>query len=348
MTADGPGNGRPFFRGPRARSEGGQPELEPTEPGVAESGAPRAGRGPQPDATQPIDHQLDTAPSPVVAPAAAGELPAMAVPSAEPTSAVDDLFAHSRFREYEENLVPVPLPVPRRSASRGARVAGPPPRVTGAPPRVSRTQKVMIISLGGLAAILALVALFFMGTRLPTLTGAASTEASASRTPSATPRATPTVATQGPAAPGVHGWNELRGGECLDPFRTPWAERFTVVDCAVAHPAQMVFRGTFPATLPPSAAPSSAPPSTNAGQVPVSSFPGVAALQAQISLLCTAPGVLDLSAAGQYSDAQVQGSYPVSVTQWDAGEHDYFCFISRSSGEPLTGSIAGTKAAPTP
>ena len=296
-------------------------------------------RGPEPEATQPIDHQLDTAPAPALAPVVAAELPATA-----DQSGVHDLFAHSRFREYEENLIPVPLPVPRRSASRGARFAGPPPRAPGPPPRVSQAQKVMIISLGALAAVLALVALFFVGTRLPTLTGTAPAGASASRTPSATPSATPTVAAIGPVARGVHGWNELRGGECLDPFTTPWAEKFTVVDCAVAHPAQMVFRGTFPATLPPAVAPASAPPA----RVPASSFPGVEALQAQISLLCAAPGVLDLSAAGQYSDAQVQGSYPVTAAEWDAGEHDYFCFVSRSSGAPLTGSIAGAKPASTP
>jgi hypothetical protein len=83
----------------------------------------------------------------------------------------------------------------------------------------------------------------------------------------------------------------------------------------------MVFRGTFdPATFP--------------------TFPGAAALQAQISALCAAPGVLNLAAAGQYSDAQVQGSYPVTQAEWDAGQHDYFCFVSRSSGQPLTGSVA--------
>ncbi|MDP9026900.1 MAG: hypothetical protein M3N46_04995, partial [Actinomycetota bacterium] len=66
------------------------------------------------------------------------------------------------------------------------------------------------------------------------------------------------------------------------------------------------------------------------------------------SLLCAAPGVLDLRAAGQYADAQVQGSYPVTAQQWAAGQHDYFCFISRASGQPLTGSVAVAKAAPAP
>jgi hypothetical protein len=126
-------------------------------------------------------------------------------------------------------------------------------------------------------------------------------------------------------AVGIHSWQDLLGGECLNPYASPWAEKFTVVDCSTPHPAQMVFRGTFDPTS-------------------VATFPGAAAQQAQISLLCAAPGVLDLGAAGQYNDAQVQGSYPVTQAEWDAGQHDYFCFVSRASGQSLTGSVAVQKA----
>ena len=69
-------------------------------------------------------------------------------------------------------------------------------------------------------------------------------------------------------------------------------------------------------------------------------YPGEEALAAQMSLLCSAPGVLNLAAAGGVTDLQVQGAFPVSEEQWDAGERDYFCFVSRSSGEPITGSVA--------
>jgi hypothetical protein len=88
----------------------------------------------------------------------------------------------------------------------------------------------------------------------------------------------------------------------------------------------MVFRGTFDTTTTPS-------------------FPGVDKLQAQISLLCTAPGVINLAAAGAYNDAQIQGSFAVTEDQWAQGEHDYFCFVNRKSGQPLTGSIAVPRAA---
>lgn len=175
----------------------------------------------------------------------------------------------------------------------------------------------------GLAVLLALGGLFLLGTWLPELLASspAATPPIPTKTSTPTPTPTPTVAATGPVAAGIHGWNELLGGECLSPYISPWAEKFTVVDCAAPHPAQMVFRGTFDPTATPT-------------------FPGTGALQAQISLLCAAPGVLDLAAATQYSDAQVQGSYPVTQAQWDAGQRDYFCFLSRSSGQPLTGSVA--------
>ena len=60
-----------------------------------------------------------------------------------------------------------------------------------------------------------------------------------------------------------------------------------------------------------------------------------------MNLLCTAPGVIDVKAVSGMADLQVQGAYPATAEQWDAGARDYYCFASRSSGEKLTASIAG-------
>ncbi|GGE92808.1 hypothetical protein [Mycetocola zhadangensis] len=189
----------------------------------------------------------------------------------------------------------------------------------------------------GLAAVLVLVGLFFLGTRLPGLFGG---EPAAAPTPSTTESATPTetvtptptappaeVVTVGPVPPGEHKWTALLGGECLEPFSTPWAENFTVVDCATPHKAQMVF--TAPVTSDPAAP-----------------YPGEAEIASQIALWCSAPGVLDAAAAGAFTDLQVQGTYPVNEEQWADGERNYFCFISRSTGEPLTGTLAVAQPAP--
>ena len=186
--------------------------------------------------------------------------------------------------------------------------------------------------------VLVLVGLFFLGTRIPGLvagpatvpTATPSASAAASETPTATaepaPETTPeapAAPAAGPLAPGTYDWKQLAGGECLEPYTNPWAEEFTVVDCATPHAAQMVKK---------------APVSED----PAAAFPGEAAIAGQISLLCSAPGVLDLAAAGALNDVQVQGSYPVTAEQWAAGERSYYCFVSRSSAQPITGSLAGS------
>ena len=279
----------------------------------------------EPGPTQLIPHVVPAEEPP----AAATELfpveppfPVDPAPAADQDSAIDALFGETQFREYEPSVLD---PNERPFA---ARVAQTEPGSPDAPGRtgVSRTQKVLLSVAGGLVALLALVALFFVGTRLPALLGPA--PAVVISTPSSTPSPTSTAKPVGPIANGVHPWTALLGGECLDPYTNPWAEKFTVVDCAKPHPAQMVFRGTFDTTADPT-------------------FPGAEKLQSQISLLCAAPGVINLAAAGACSDAQVQGSYPVNEAEWAEGEHDYFCFVSRSSGQPLTGSVAvPTPAAP--
>ena len=166
--------------------------------------------------------------------------------------------------------------------------------------------------------MLVLAGLFFLGMQL---TGGAPDAASESPSPSET---TPEAAPE-PTAPqpvGVHAWDTLFGGECIDPFTDPWAEEFTVVDCAAPHAAQLVHRGVLPGDA---AAP----------------FPGEAALAGQMPALCSAAGVIDLAAAGSLNDLQVQGTFPVTEEQWADGERTYYCFANRSSGEPLTTPIQG-------
>jgi hypothetical protein len=226
---------------------------------------------------------------------------------------------------------PARAPEQRTTAAAAVPVGG-----ADAPPGgMDRRRKVLLLLIAlGLAAVLALAALFFLGVRLGA--GGSSTQAtptptptaspSPSETPSPTPAPTEEPAAAGPVAPGTHAWDDLRGGECLAPYASPWEEEYSVVDCAEPHPAQLVYRGGFPTDTP--------------------AFPGEQAILPQLSLLCSAPTVIDVSAAAPYGDLQVQGAYPVTAEQWEAGQRDIFCFVSRSTGEPLTGSIAMPQAAP--
>jgi hypothetical protein len=211
--------------------------------------------------------------------------------------------------------------------------------MTGDAPRhglAPRTHSVLIWSAVGLLAVVVLVLAFLIGTKL-----AAPARVPAAASPSATARSspvpTPTVVAVGPASIGSHRWDALRGGECVDPFISPFAENFTVVDCAAAHAAQLLRRGTFPAGGAPAASAATATPSPS----PPEEYPGLAALQAQTALLCGAPGVIDLAAAGAYSDLQFQASYAATAAEWKGGQRDYFCFVNRSSAQPITGSLAG-------
>ncbi len=231
------------------------------------------------------------------------------------------------------------------------RAAGPvqpaAPAPMAVPPADPRQRRKVALLLTALAviAVLVLGALFFLGMRLasqpaagpaaeataeptptPTPTPTPSPTPSETPTPTPTPTEDPGTAAAGPVAPGVHAWDDLRGGECLDPYASPWEEEFTVVDCANPHPAQLVHRGGFPTDAP--------------------DYPGEQAIQPQLSLLCSAPTVIDTAAAAPYTDLQVQGAYPATAEQWDAGQRDIFCFVSRTSGEPLTGSIAVPQAPP--
>jgi hypothetical protein len=191
----------------------------------------------------------------------------------------------------------------------------PPAAPRGGPNRTTRT---LIWVAGGLVVLLVLAGLYFLGTQL----GGGGTTPAAEPTPAPSATPTPTPDPTAPQPAGVHAWDTLFGGECLDPFQDPWAEEFTVVDCAAPHAAQLVLRAELPVDA-------------------AATFPGEAALGEQTRGLCTAPGVIDVGAASGIADLQVQGTYPVTEEQWAAGERTYYCFVNRAGGEPLTASLQG-------
>ncbi len=222
-------------------------------------------------------------------------------------SAIDSLFGESQFKEYEASAFP----------SEGlSALASTRPREPREP--LGTTQKVLLAVGGGLVGLLALVGLFMLGTKLPALFPPAP-EPEAAQTASPPVPAQPVVL--GPVAAGPHAWNDLLGTECLDPYVSAWQEEYTVVDCAAPHAAQMVFHGYF----------------ADEAWAP---FPGLPELKSRINLLCTTPTTVNYGVASQFSDIQVAASYAATEEEWVAGERDYYCFVSRSSAELLTTSVA--------
>lgn len=229
-------------------------------------------------------------------------------------SAIDSLFGESQFKEYEDTALP--------AEGFGALASGR-PREPREP--MGRTQRMLLIAAGGLVAALILVGVFMLGTTMPGILPQPEAKPPVVEETKAPVAAPPVV---GPVAAGTYEWNELLGTECLEPFGNAWDEEFTVVDCATPHTAQLVYRGIF-------------------GDEAFAPYPEASELEARINLLCTAPTSINYAAAGALSDIAVSASYPASAEQWDAGEREYFCFLTRSSGEPLTVSLANAPVAET-
>ncbi len=234
--------------------------------------------------------------------------------SEDETSTIDSLFAEDAFRDYEDSILPPaarPAPSPRTVPSTSA------PR-----PPLAPAQRVLLWIAGLLVVAIALVALFVLGTRI------------AARSPEAKPEniTQPTVPTSSsepvtppadgaPALePGVHPWNALAGGECIEPFGSAWEEEFTVVGCGSDHGAQLVARGAL-------------------DEPEGAAFPGVKALQSQIGLLCATPEVIDYPALATIDDVRVSASFPATEADWATGNRAYYCFVSRASGKTLPGNV---------
>jgi hypothetical protein len=192
---------------------------------------------------------------------------------------------------------------------------------------------------GSIALILVLIVLVFLLSKwilgnniadqaVPTKSPVAASSAPA--TPSAAPSASASQASEAaapaatlqfattPALPGEHPWTDLAGGECLSPFTNAWSQSFTVVDCATPHIGQLTARLA----------------------VEGDTYPGAEALATQAADQCQSDAALNASAAAAVGDVQVQGSYAPDQATWDQGDRFIACFVTRSSGQPLTGSLA--------
>jgi hypothetical protein len=299
----------------------------------------RAGQAPVPTEALPVPGQPEAAPS------GAGQHEV----SSDWGDIADMLGAHP---ETVDTGIVSPMPpareilpsfdalLPRSQAPADAPAPPPaPPRPSTAPIEHGRAggglNRWLLIAAAVLLAVLIAVGLFALGRSVAAGRDQAPVAATRTTTPSPTPSAasaTPTpssteddetVAGAGPLAPGQsYRWDQLRGGECVDPFTSAWAQRFDVVDCNAQHGAQLVYRAPFTTD-------------------PAAVFPGEQAISSQINTLCSKPGVVDLQAASAYNDVQLVAAYPVNAAQWNTGQRDYYCFATRASGQPLTSSIAG-------
>ena len=267
------------------------------------------------------------------------DLPVTAVPAAEPPAAsnstvtdetagidrLDALFSAADIASVTtadtptvSSSVPVAKPgIFGKAASRTPREPREPRDRTSNPADQAKFRQRLVMVVGVIVIAIMSIGAFLGGATLAT--------------PAAIPAAQPTDTPTAPTAlqpPGEYAFDELFGGECIDPFDTAWAATFTVVDCATPHAAQLVYSGDL------------------AVDEAYPSFPGDTHVGNAAMAGCSEQGVLDLAKAKTYRDLLMSAAYPVTSEAWDSGDTRYFCFTNLSSGELLTGSIAGDGVTP--
>lgn len=230
----------------------------------------------------------------------------------EPTGSLDgleSLFGEDKFADATTALIAAPaIPTERIERETPSEPTQPAMR-----PAIPRT--VLVIGGSAIATIALAVGAFVLG----------STLAGSSSTPE--PVATEDADATSTREPGTWAWNQMFGGECIDPFPGAWAESFDVVDCTAPHAAQLVAVGDL-------------------AEGTGGTFPGVDQAASLAQTACSAQGVLDLATAGAYPNIEVNVAYPVTQEQWDSGETRYYCFVSLADASSITGSVAGTGASP--
>jgi HAE1 family hydrophobic/amphiphilic exporter-1 len=168
------------------------------------------------------------------------------------------------------------------------------------------------------------------GTPLASLDDIRSVPVTIPFTPSVPTATTPTIPTLptievDPRDPGVWSWDELNGGECIEPYADADQDSYTVVACSDPHTAQLVRVGDL---------------RTDAG-IPV--YPGDSAVGPVATGECYATGIIKASAYATYPTLLSDVRYPTSQTQWNKGDTFYYCFARNLDLSSITGSVAGKK-----
>ena len=135
----------------------------------------------------------------------------------------------------------------------------------------------------------------------------------------------PTIAVD-PRGEGSWSWDELNGGECIEPFTDATADSYTVVACSSAHSAQLVRVGDL----------------RKDASMPI--YPGDSAIGYVATRACYKSGIIKDSAYVSYPSLTSSIHYPTSQTQWNKGDTFYYCFAHTSPiSSTITGSVAGKK-----
>jgi HAE1 family hydrophobic/amphiphilic exporter-1 len=168
------------------------------------------------------------------------------------------------------------------------------------------------------------------GTPLASLDDIRSVPVTIPFTPSVPTATTPTIPTLptisvNPRSAGTWSWDELNGGECIEPYTDANQDSYTVVDCDTPHSAQLVRVGDL---------------RKDAG-IPI--YPGDSAIGPVATGECFSSGIIKAAAYATYPSLITDVHYPTSQTQWNKGDTFYYCFAHTFPIANITGSVAGKK-----
>ena len=134
----------------------------------------------------------------------------------------------------------------------------------------------------------------------------------------------PTISVS-PRSAGTWSWDELNGGECIEPYTDANQDSYTVVDCDTPHSAQLVRVGDL----------------RKDASIPI--YPGDSAIGPVATGECFSSGIIKAAAYATYPSLITDVHYPTSQTQWNKGDTFYYCFAHTFPIANITGSVAGKK-----
>jgi len=115
-------------------------------------------------------------------------------------------------------------------------------------------------------------------------------------------------------------WAELRGGECVGTFDSPFEESYEIVDCEGQHAAEFVRAEVL-------------------DRDPDAEYPGHAWVRREAAALCESWPLSELNDGARYDDLLVVPSYSLGKESWVKGDRLAGCFVYRDGGGLIDGKL---------
>ena len=124
----------------------------------------------------------------------------------------------------------------------------------------------------------------------------------------------------GPRPPGQWAWSELRGGECIADYTSPWEDHFQVVACTGIHDAEFTRAVIIDSN-------------------PDALYPGDEWLEEFALAHCQSFEHDEFFTPELFDDLIVEPGYSMGNDAWIRGDRLAGCFVSQGDGESFSGPL---------